>query len=135
MACSKHGSRSIDAIWNHGSLKLKENLASKLCQHESRLNSDQYGRFVSQNLNLNVFKRSNDQWKASFDKSKKAKELFSDIIKNSPKKEIQTEKSFVLDTQGNPELLKKRNHDDEGENEPKISKKKKKQNKSYLDDL
>ena len=61
MACSKHGSRSVDAIWNNGSLKLKELLVSKLCQNEAHLNSDQYGRFVSNNLGLNLFKRSKEQ--------------------------------------------------------------------------
>jgi len=57
MACSKHGSRGIDAIWNNGSIKLKEFLAAKLSSEENKLNSNQYGKFVSQNLGLNLFKR------------------------------------------------------------------------------
>ena len=76
LACSKHGSRSVDAIWNKSSQKLRENLASRLSQSESKLNSDQYGKFVSVNLGLSVFKRSKEQWFASFDKQKKTKELF-----------------------------------------------------------
>ena len=59
-----------------GSPKLRENLASRLIHSESKLNSDQYGKFVSGNLNLSVFKRSKEQWLASFDKEKKTKELF-----------------------------------------------------------
>ena len=76
LACSKHGSRSIDAIWKKASVKLRENLASRLAQSESKLNSDQYGKFVSVNLGLSMFKRSKEQWIASFDKQKKTKELF-----------------------------------------------------------
>ena len=75
LACSKHGSRSIDAIWNKSSPKLRENLASRLAPSESKLNSDQFGKFVSVNLGLSIFKRSKEQWLASFDKQKKTKEL------------------------------------------------------------
>merc|ERR1739845_145968 len=82
LACSKHGSRSIDAIWKKASVKLRENLASRMAQSESKLNSDQYGKFVSVNLGLSMFKRSKEQWIASFDKQKKTKELFSDFLTN-----------------------------------------------------
>ena len=148
MACSKHGSRGIDAIWNNGSIKLKEFLASKLCSEEIHLNSNQYGKFVSQNLGLNLFKRSKENWKSNFDKAQKTKALFEEFIKSPPKSNIMEPKSesskklFVLDTQGNPELLKKRKLENEMDSsasnnvsEFPVEKKKKKSKKSYLDDL
>jgi hypothetical protein len=146
MACSKHGSRGIDAIWNNGSTKLKELLAAKLCSEEIQLNSNQYGKFVSQNLGLNLFKRSKENWKSNFDKAQKTKALFNDFIKSPPPKSNMDEqksesskKLFVLDTQGNPELLKKRKQEKEIDNtnnsEFPVEKKKKKSKKSYLDDL
>ena len=146
MACSKHGSRGIDAIWNNGSIKLKEFLASKLCSEEIHLNSNQYGKFVSQNLGLNLFKRSKENWKSNFDKAQKTKALFEDFIKSPPKSNMEpksesSKKLFVLDTQGNPELLKKRKQETEmdiestNNSELPVEKKKKKSKKSYLDDL
>ena len=61
---------------NKASPKLRENLASRLVNSESKLNSDQYGKFVSINIGLSIFKRSKEQWLGSFDKQKKTKELF-----------------------------------------------------------
>ena len=149
LACSKHGSRSIDAIWNRGSPKLKEILAAKLAPNEAKLNSDRYGKFIALNLNLSVFKRARDQWTASFDKKKKAKELFSDFLgkekiskketKNLEKKEEAHD--FMIEKNGDENLLKrnfeecqKKTEEKSMENAPK-KKKKKKAAKSYLDDL
>merc|ERR1712029_1192979 len=111
LACSKHGSRSIDAIWNKGSPKLRENLASRLIHSESKLNSDQYGKFVSGNLNLSVFKRSKEQWLASFDKEKKTKELFSDFITNKKPNPEKKEEfcDFMIEKSGDENLLKRKN--------------------------
>jgi hypothetical protein len=66
---------------NKASPKLRENLASRLVNSESKLNSDQYGKFVSINVGLSIFKRSKEQWLGSFDKQKKTKELFRYVHK------------------------------------------------------
>ena len=134
MSCSKHGSRSIDAIRINASQKLRELLASKLCQHESRLNSDQYGRFVSLHLNLNLYKRSPEEWKGSFDKAEKTKKLFSDFLQTKPAKPKES-KGFVLDTQGDSTLLKSEKIETKEEPVEPPPKKKKKKAASYLDDL
>jgi hypothetical protein len=155
MACSKHGSRSIDAIWSKASPKLRETVAAKLVNHETRLNGDQFGKFVSTNLGLSLFKRSREQWKASFDKKEKAKKLFSEFITKPPKAVIKVEfaevkKEDVVDDHGGFLIDKSGDNDLLDEIEPKKNKKRqaetkteeiiekkshKKKSKSYLDDL
>ena len=96
------------------------------------------------------FLRSKENWKSNFDKAQKTKALFNDFIKSPPlkssnveqKSEESSKKLFVLDTQGNPELLKKRKQETEMDiestntnSELPVEKKKKKSKKSYLDDL
>ena len=127
LACSKHGSRTVDAIWNKASPKLKELLASKLVSKESKLSSDHFGKFVCNNIGLGLFKRSKEKWLNSFDQKQKAKELFSDFIKN----EKQKEQDFVIDKTGDQSNLLKRSSEDSIEK----TSPKKKAKKSYLDDL
>ena len=93
--------------------------------------------------------RSKENWESNFDKAQKTKALFNDFIKSPPLKSLNAEqkseesskKLFVLDTQGNPELLKKRKQETEmdiestNNSELPVEKKKKKSKKSYLDDL
>ena len=95
------------------------------------------------------FLRSKENWKSNFDKAQKTKALFNDFIKSPPlkssnaeqKSEESSKKLFVLDTQGNPELLKKRKQETDmdiestNNSELPVEKKKKKSKKSYLDDL
>lgn len=137
ISCSKHGSRSIDAIWNKGSLKLRELLASKMACHENKLNSDPFGKFIASNLGLALFKRNKDLWKSNFDKVKKTKQLFSDFLKkpkeNHPVKQVEI-CDFMIEKSGDENLLK-RKMDEDSSNEDKVKKKKKKETKSYLDDL
>ena len=128
LACTKHGSRTIDAMLSKGSPKLKETLAAKLSPHESKLISDQFGKFICNNLGLSLFKRSKDMWLASFDKKQKTKTLFKDFIKNEKKI---TSEEFVIDKVGDNSLKR-----DLIENESELKSPQKKAKKSsYLDDL
>ena len=116
-------------------------------QNEARLNSDQFGKFICNNLSLGLFKRNKEQWLGSFDKAKKAKELFSDFLtppaklkKDKMKKEdfeeVKMEEDFVIDNKGDENLLKRPKQDmDESEESSPKKKKKEKATSSYLDDL
>ncbi len=135
LACSKHGSRSLDAIWSKSSPKCREILVSRLVKHETRLNSDQYGKFIAINFGIATFKRSKDQWKASFDKKEKTKKMFNEFLAPSKEKkkldkqekevtdETESVNNFFIDDIGDKNLL------DNDKPPPK------KKAKSYLDDL
>jgi len=146
MACSKHGSRSIDAMWSRSSAKGKELMAQELSHNLELLLANNFGKFVAQNLCLSTFKRSKDDWKRVLDSKVKKSELAKDFIKDimdssdkdSKKKDTKAMKrpkveeedeGFVIDKTGEYGLVAVK----EESSEPK--KKKKKKAKSYLDDL
>ena len=90
MACSKHGSRSVDALWSRASPRGRELMAQELSANEPLLMANQFGKFVAQNLALSTFKRSKDDWRAVLDKKGKksamAKDFLADIMKGDSKK-------------------------------------------------
>ena len=86
-------------------------------------------------MGLGLFKRSREKWLSSFDQKQKAKELFSDFIKNDKtvEKTEKEEEGFVIDKKGNHDTpILKRAVDESTE---KSFSPKKKAKKSYLDDL
>ena len=62
LACSKHGSRSLDAIWRRSSAKAREWIAAELAEKEAALNANQFGRFFAQKCALSTFKRAKGDW-------------------------------------------------------------------------
>lgn len=155
LACSKCGSRALDALWSHGSLRARESIASELVPKEAHLNSNPFGKFISRKAALSVFKRSRDQWKTAIGQQDHKRTLAEDFAADfgpkkqfSPKNQIQTsvpakklkieddpvEPDFVIDTHGNDQLLTK-NETSYSQEEKKKKKDKKKKAKSYLDDL
>ena len=62
LACSKHGSRSLDAIWRRSSAKGREWIAAELAEKEAALNASQFGRFFVQKCALSTFKRARGDW-------------------------------------------------------------------------
>lgn len=157
MACSKHGSRSMDAIWSKSSLKTKEIVASELAQKEPLLNSNQFGKFIAQNCALSSFKRARDEWKTNLLRTDKKRDMFQDIIgdlvETNPKSNSKAKTNIEEPSSSNPKKEKKKrkktdlaeeilaldedtptNNPQEEETSPK-KKKKKRKAKSYLDDL
>lgn len=125
MACSKHGSRSVDALWARANPRSRELMAVAMAGQLSRLNGDQYGKFVASSLNLATFKRSKEAWKSSFEQKAKTKRMFSDFIgeeKAEKRPKLEQQPEFVIDTKGD-------------ENMAIVKKQKKVKAKSYLDDL
>ena len=62
LACSKHGSRSLDAIWRRSSAKAREWVAAELAEKEAALNANPFGRFFAQKCALSTFKRAKADW-------------------------------------------------------------------------
>ena len=62
MACSKFGSRVLDAIWSWAGMKQKAIIASAMCDKVSKLNADQFGKFLSEKMALHSYKRDPKKW-------------------------------------------------------------------------
>jgi nucleolar protein 9 len=85
LACSKHGSRSLDAIWDVASLKQKILIMDELSAKEPILNSDQYGSILASKYCLSLYKHRQHEWKDLQGKEFRKKKLFADIIGDSGK--------------------------------------------------
>ena len=157
MACSKHGSRSIDKIWAKASQKGRELLAQELAAKLSLLTSHNTGRFIVQNLFLSTFKRSKDDWRECVKNHEKQKHFAKDFLSelSSSKRQIEEKPDqvmkkakveiakdneaepidFVMHKSGSANNLQKVDDMQEGLNGALKKKKKKEKFKSYLDDL
>jgi nucleolar protein 9 len=85
LACTKHGSRSLDAIWDVANLKQKILIMDELSTKEPILNSDRYGSILATNYCLSLYKHSPNEWKDLQGKEFHKKKLFADIIGDSKK--------------------------------------------------
>ena len=85
LACGKHGSRTLDALWKHSGLKMKQTMAEELSAKLDILNSNKFGKFVAQKCYLQVFKRGKEDWRSLLDKEEKVEDMFSDILGNKNK--------------------------------------------------
>merc|ERR1719234_307902 len=95
LACGKHGSRTVDALWKHSGLKMKQSMAEELSAKLDILNSNKFGKFVAQKCYLQVFKRGKEDWRSLLDKEEKVEEMFSDIIGNKKYKDVKKEKASL----------------------------------------
>ncbi len=159
MACSKSGSRALDGLWNQGSLKSREAIASELVGKEAQLLSDQFGKYIAYKAALSVFKRSKDQWKIVIGQQNKKRKVAEDFLldldssvktnkkqaSTNPSKNVEDhhpvnkktrfeESDFVIDRKGD-ESLKIDSVEVSEQVVAKKKKEKKKKAKSYLDDL
>jgi len=92
LACGKHGSRTVDALWKHSGLKMKQTMAEELSAKLDILNSNKFGKFVAQKCYLQVFKRGKEDWRSLLDKEEKVEDMFSDILGNKKNKIAEKEK-------------------------------------------
>merc|ERR1719430_567495 len=106
LACGKHGSRTVDALWKHSGLKMKQTMAEELSAKLEILNSNKFGKFVAQKCYLQVFKRGKEDWRSLLDKEEKVEDMFSDILGNKKNKDAKKEKvslKRVAETEGKSE--------------------------------
>ncbi|XP_043475166.1 nucleolar protein 9 [Leptopilina heterotoma] len=87
LACSTHGSRSLERIWE----KAKENqriiIMEELTKAGESLRSSKTGRIISTKFNVPLFARSRKEWSESQGKDEKTKALFADIVNPDVKSE------------------------------------------------
>ena len=75
-----HGSRVVDALWQHCEVGRKESLARELMAHEEELSADFYGRIVLRNCNIAHYKKKQAAWQEVQNAADKRRQLFQDII-------------------------------------------------------
>ncbi|XP_068213690.1 nucleolar protein 9 isoform X2 [Palaemon carinicauda] len=97
LACSKHGSRSLEAMWNISSIKLKTGICEELANEEFKLKANQHGTIIYSKFMVRLFKRKDKQdWQELVDSAAKKKrlldDLLSDIKDEEPKKKKKKKK-------------------------------------------
>ncbi|KAK5859610.1 hypothetical protein PBY51_021155 [Eleginops maclovinus] len=80
MACSRLGSRVLEAIWNSASVTHRQNIAQELVSCESQLRSDQFARHVWAKFALSHFIHRRSHWQEIQTGESKKRKLFSDIL-------------------------------------------------------
>ncbi|CAJ1071534.1 nucleolar protein 9 [Xyrichtys novacula] len=80
MACSRLGSRVLEAIWNSASVSHRQSIAQELVQSESQLRSDQFARHVWAKFALSHFIHRRAHWQEIQTGESKRRKLFSDIL-------------------------------------------------------
>ncbi|CAK6967862.1 nucleolar protein 9 [Scomber scombrus] len=80
MACSRLGSRVVEAIWNSASVNQRQSIAQELVPSENQLRSDQFARHVWAKFALSHFIQRRAHWQEIQTGESKKRKLFSDII-------------------------------------------------------
>lgn len=80
MACSKLGSRVLEAIWKSASVSHRQSIAQELVPSENQLRSDQFARHVWAKFALSHFIHRRAHWQEIQTGESKKRKLFSDIF-------------------------------------------------------
>ncbi|KAM3865551.1 nucleolar protein 9 [Diretmus argenteus] len=80
MACSRLGSRVLEAVWNCASVNQRQSIAQELVPSESQLRSDQYARHIWAKFALSHFLNRRAHWQEIQTGESKKRKLFSDIL-------------------------------------------------------
>lgn len=80
MAISKHGSWAIEKLFNAASDSLKARIVKELAEKQNQLNGSPFGRLINNKFNIDTYRLSPEQWRASFNKENKVDKLFKDIL-------------------------------------------------------
>ncbi|XP_056600477.1 nucleolar protein 9 [Triplophysa dalaica] len=80
LACSRCGSRLLEAVWNSATVSQRQSIAEKLVSSENQLRSDQFARHVWAKFGLTHFTKRRSAWlEVQTGESKKLK-MFRDIL-------------------------------------------------------
>ncbi|XP_043990346.1 nucleolar protein 9 [Gambusia affinis] len=80
MACSRLGSRVLEAAWNSASVSQRQGIAQELVPSESKLRSDQFARHVWAKFGLSHFVHRRAHWQEIQTGESKKRKLFSDLL-------------------------------------------------------
>ena len=80
LACSKSGSRALDALWQASDIKWKTIIGEELLTKEAALTSNNFGRILSSNYALALLKSKKSDWKSNIENACKKRKLFAGIV-------------------------------------------------------
>ncbi|KAG7525834.1 nucleolar protein 9 [Solea senegalensis] len=80
LACSRLGSRVLEAIWNSASVNQRQSIAQELVPSESQLRSNQFARHVWAKFALSHFLHRRAHWQEIQTGESKKRKLFSDLL-------------------------------------------------------
>ncbi|KAF7692421.1 nucleolar protein 9 [Silurus meridionalis] len=80
LACSRYGSRLLEAVWSSATLSQRQSIAEQLVPSESQLRSDQFARHVWSKFGLTHFQRRRGAWIELQTGESKKRKMFSDIL-------------------------------------------------------
>ncbi|KAI1901292.1 hypothetical protein AGOR_G00032810 [Albula goreensis] len=80
LACSRYGSRVLEAVWNSASVSQRQSIAQELVPSESVLRSDQFARHVWAKFALTHFTKRRGQWLEVQTGQSKKRKMFGDIL-------------------------------------------------------
>eukprot|EP00092_Neocalanus_flemingeri_P033062 GFUD01035956.1.p1 GENE.GFUD01035956.1~~GFUD01035956.1.p1 ORF type:complete len:644 (-),score=270.85 GFUD01035956.1:12-1943(-) len=142
LACGKHGSRTVDSLWKHSTIKQRQAMVEDLASKVDVLNSNRFGKFVVQNCFVAVYKRSKEDWRKLVEKGDKIGDMFTDIIGDTkPVVKRKVEEGATNKDEPAAKKMDKKEVTDivddwlKSDSNSKPAKKKKVKAKSYLDDL
>ncbi|XP_076064919.1 nucleolar protein 9 [Oratosquilla oratoria] len=118
LACSKHGSRSLEALWKHASMKHKTSICTQLMKDETRLQDTQFGKIIYKKFQVKLFKRGDkSDWQQLQTQTEKKRKLLESLLQDqhSSEEPVQQKKKkkktkdkeaddsfYTIDTAGNP---------------------------------
>uniref|UniRef100_A0A4W4GWU4 PUM-HD domain-containing protein n=1 Tax=Electrophorus electricus TaxID=8005 RepID=A0A4W4GWU4_ELEEL len=80
LACSRYGSRLLEAVWSSASISQRQGIAEQLVPNESQLRSDQFARHVWAKFGLTHFQKRRGAWMELQTGESKKRKMFSDIL-------------------------------------------------------
>uniref|UniRef100_A0A8D1G335 Nucleolar protein 9 n=1 Tax=Sus scrofa TaxID=9823 RepID=A0A8D1G335_PIG len=82
LACSRHGSRVLDAIWNGAALGARKEIAAELGERNQELIRDPFGHHVARNVALTTFLKRREAWEQQQGAVAKRRRALSSILED-----------------------------------------------------
>ncbi|XP_042542273.1 nucleolar protein 9 [Dipodomys spectabilis] len=82
LACSRHGSRVLDAIWSGAALGARKEIAAELGEQNQELIKDPFGHHVARNVALTTFLKRRAAWEEQQSAVAKRKKAFNSILED-----------------------------------------------------
>nr|XP_021506044.1 nucleolar protein 9 [Meriones unguiculatus] len=80
LACSRHGSRVLDAIWSGAALGARTEIAAELGEQNQELIQDPFGHHVARNVALTTFLKRRKTWEEQQSAVAKRRRLLNSIL-------------------------------------------------------
>ncbi|XP_024412133.2 nucleolar protein 9 isoform X2 [Desmodus rotundus] len=82
LACSRHGSRVLDAIWGGATLGARKEIAAELGERDQQLIKDPFGHHVARNVALTTFLKHQEAWEQHQGAVAKRRRILNSILED-----------------------------------------------------